>query len=125
MLTIQYTASAIRDLAKLPLALQRRLTAKLNKYAQRQGGVTRKLKGEKKESKEGRRPAETQKKSRRWFKGLGQIAQGSAFSIANVALAVGALKFPVSPETQTWGAVASVSTGVCTVLSGIGDLRNE
>ncbi|PYX73026.1 MAG: hypothetical protein DMG72_13790 [Acidobacteria bacterium] len=79
----------------------------------------------KKESKEGRRPAETQKKSRRWFKGLGQIAQGSAFSIANVALAVGALKFPVSPETQTWGAVASVSTGVCTVLSGIGDLRNE
>lgn len=68
---------------------------------------------------------ETQKKSRRWFKGLGQIAQGSALSIADVALAVGALKFPVSPETQTWGAVASVSTGVGTILNGIGDLRNE
>lgn len=70
-------------------------------------------------------PGEKPKKSRRWFKGLGQIAQGSALSIANVALAVGALKFPVSPETQTWGAVASVATGICTVLSGIGDLRNE
>jgi hypothetical protein len=65
------------------------------------------------------------KKSRRWFKGLGQIAQGSALSIANVALAVGALHFPVSPETQTWGAVASVSTGIGTVLNGVGDLRNE
>jgi hypothetical protein len=29
------------------------------------------------------------KKSRRWFKGVGQIAQGSALSIANVAPAVG------------------------------------
>ncbi|HEY6250872.1 MAG TPA: hypothetical protein VI685_13005, partial [Candidatus Angelobacter sp.] len=65
------------------------------------------------------------KKSRRWFKGLGQIAQGASLSIANVALAVGILKFPVSPETQTWGAVASVATGVATVLSGIGDLRGE
>lgn len=70
-------------------------------------------------------PAEAPKKSRRWFKGLGQIAQGAAFSIANIALAVGALRFPVSPETQTWGAIASVATGIGTVLSGIGDLRNE
>lgn len=65
------------------------------------------------------------RKPRRWFKGLGQIAQGSALSIANVAMAVGALHFPVSPETQTWGAVASVTTGVGTVLNGVGDLRNE
>ncbi len=65
------------------------------------------------------------KKPRRWFKGLGQIAQGSAISIANVALAIGALKFPVSPETQTWGAMASVATGIGTVLSGVGDLRTE
>lgn len=70
-------------------------------------------------------PGEKPKKSRRWFKGLGQIAQGASLSIANVALAIGVLKFPVSPETQTWGAVASVATGVSTVLSGIGDLRNE
>jgi hypothetical protein len=73
----------------------------------------------------GAAPFETPKKSRRWFKGLGQIAQGAAFSIANVALAMGALQFQVSPETQTWGAIASVTTGIGTVLSGIGDLRNE
>lgn len=65
------------------------------------------------------------KKTRRWFKGLGQIAQGAALSIANVALAIGTLKLPVSPETQTWGAVASVATGVGTVFNGIGELRNE
>lgn len=65
------------------------------------------------------------KKSRRWFKGLGQLAHGAAFTIADIALALGALKFPVSPETQTWGAVASVSTGIGTILSGVGDLRNE
>lgn len=65
------------------------------------------------------------RKSRRWFKGLGQIGQGAALSIANVALAVGALHFPVSPETQTWGAVASVATGIGAVLNGAGDLRNE
>lgn len=47
------------------------------------------------------------------------------FSIANVALAAGTLQFPVSPAMQTWGAMASVITGTGTVLSGIGDLRNE
>lgn len=40
-------------------------------------------------------------------------------AIADVALAVGALKFPVSPETQTWGSVASVATGIGTILSGV------
>ncbi|HYV07306.1 MAG TPA: hypothetical protein VFB82_22110 [Blastocatellia bacterium] len=70
-------------------------------------------------------PEEVLKKSRRWFKGLGQISQGAALSIANVALAIGTLKLPVSPETQTWGAMASVATGIGTILSGIGDLRNE
>jgi hypothetical protein len=65
------------------------------------------------------------KKSHRWFKGIGRIGQGVALSIANIGLAVGALKFPVSPETQTWGAVASVATGIATILDGIGDLRNE
>jgi len=68
---------------------------------------------------------ERPKKSRRWFKGVGQIAQGSALSIADVALAIGILKLPVSAETATWGALASVATGIGTVLNGIGDLRNE
>ncbi len=69
--------------------------------------------------------SEVPKKTRRWFKGLGQIAQGSALSIANVALAIGALNLPVSTETQTWGAIASVATGIGTILNGIGELRNE
>lgn len=64
-------------------------------------------------------------KTRRWFKGLGQVAQGAVLSIANVALAIGTLRLPVSPETQTWGETASVATGIRTVLSGIGDLHNE
>jgi hypothetical protein len=69
--------------------------------------------------------SEIPRRSRRWFKALGQIAQGTALSLANVALAIGVLKFPVSPETQTWGAVASVVTGIGTLLSGVGDFRNE
>ncbi len=77
------------------------------------------------ESKEPESSKNMPKKSRRWFKGVGQIAQGSALSIANVALAIGVLHLPVSAETQTWGAIASVTTGIGTVLNGVGDLRNE
>jgi hypothetical protein len=65
------------------------------------------------------------KKTRRWFKGLGQIGLGAALSIENVALAIGTLHLPVSPETQTWGAITSVTTGVGTIVNGIGELRNE
>jgi len=68
---------------------------------------------------------EVPKKSRRWFKGLGQIAQGAALSIADVGIAVGMLHFPVSPETQTLGALVSTATGVGNMLNGIGELRNE
>lgn len=82
------------------------------------------LKAENEEQHEGN-AEEPPKKSRRWFKGVGQIAQGSALSIADCALAVGALNLPVSPETATWGAIASVATGVGTLLNGVGDLRNE
>lgn len=65
------------------------------------------------------------KKPRRWFKGLGNIGQGSALSICNVALAFGAIHFPVSAETQTWGAVASVTTGVGMIFTGIGEFTGE
>lgn len=61
-----------------------------------------------KESKEEKPP----KKSKRWFKGLGQIAQGSALSIANVGLAMGAITVPVAAETAGWGAIISSITGV-------------
>jgi len=69
--------------------------------------------------------AEPPKKSRRWYKGLGQIGQGAALTIANAGLAFGAIHIPVSPETQTWGALVSVVTGIGTILNGVGDLRNE
>jgi hypothetical protein len=77
------------------------------------------------QTEKGRPPEEVPRRSRRWFKGLGQIGQGAALSIANVALAIGTLHLPVSPETRTWGAIASVATGIGTVLNGVGDLRNE
>jgi hypothetical protein len=65
------------------------------------------------------------RKSRRWFKGLGQIAQGSALSVANIGLAVGVFTFPVPAATATWGALVSSITGVGVVLNGIGDFRGE
>lgn len=68
---------------------------------------------------------EKPKKSRRWFKGLGQIGQGAALSIGDIALAAGMLQFPVSPETQTWGSLVSATTGVGMILNGVGELRGE
>ena len=65
------------------------------------------------------------KKSRRWFKGLGQIAQGSALSIANISLAMGAISIPIAAETAGWGAIVSSITGVGMVLNGVGEFRGE
>jgi hypothetical protein len=65
------------------------------------------------------------KKSRRWFKGIGQIGQGAALTIANVGLAASVFHLPVSPETQTWGAITSVIAGLGSIANGIGDLRGE
>ncbi len=69
--------------------------------------------------------AEAPKKSRRWFKGLGQMAQGAALSLADIGLAAGVFQFPVSPETQTWGALVSTTTGVGMIMTGFGELRGE
>ena len=51
----------------------------------------------------------SRRKERRWWKGIGQIVQGAAMSLADGALAVGALKFEVSDETKTWGALVIVN----------------
>ena len=67
----------------------------------------------------------SERPGRRWFKALGQICQGAALSMANVGLAVGLLPFSVSPETKTWGALLSTTSGVGMILTGVGDLRNE
>jgi hypothetical protein len=65
------------------------------------------------------------KKPRRWWKGVGKVAQGVVMSLADVALAVGALPFEVSEETRSWGCIVSVTVGVGTMMDGIGDLRAE
>ena len=67
----------------------------------------------------------TPKKTKRWFKGLGQIAQGTALSIANIGLAMGAITIPVAAETAGWGAIVSSITGVGMVLNGYGEFRGE
>ena len=72
-----------------------------------------------------RRPEPPERKQPRVFKGLGQLVQGAAMTLADVGLAVGAFPFPVSPETQSWGALASITAGVGSVMNGIGDLRGE
>jgi hypothetical protein len=108
-----------QDSRELPIG--RQLKHAEQRVAEAQQSFEKMCKAQEEELADKKAPA----KSRRWFKGLGQIAQGAALSIADVALAVGALHFPVSPETQTWGAVASVTTGIGTILNGVGDLRNE
>lgn len=68
---------------------------------------------------------EPPKKSKRWFKGLGQIAEGSALSLANIGLVVGIFSFPVAPETAGWGALVSSINGVGKILNGIGEFMGE
>jgi len=65
------------------------------------------------------------RKPRRWFKGLGQIAEGIALSLANVGFAIGLLHFSVPPEIQSGATLISVTTGVGKVITGAGDLRGE
>ena len=71
------------------------------------------------------RKAEKPPRSWRWFKGLGEIAQGTALTLADCGLAAGLIVVPVAPTTQTWGAIISSITGVGTTLHGIGELRGE
>jgi hypothetical protein len=70
-------------------------------------------------------PTVPPKKSRRWFKALGSILTGASLSTANILAACGIWPVALSPETQSFGAVASVSTGVGLVMVGVGEWRNE
>jgi hypothetical protein len=76
-------------------------------------------------SKSRKHEADERRPKRRWFKGLGKVAQGSALTLADVGLAAGVLVLPVDPATQTWGAIVSSVTGVGTALDGFGELRGE
>jgi len=66
--------------------------------------------------------AESRKKPRRWWKGLGQIVQGVGISLGDAAVAVG---FGTAGVAPAWGALISVTVGVGTVMGGVGDLRGE
>lgn len=72
-----------------------------------------------------RKADDDRKPKRRWFKGLGKVAQGTALTLADVGLAAGVLVLPVDPTTQTWGAIVSSVTGIGTALDGAGELRGE
>ena len=82
-------------------------------------------KGKEEDEEEDKEKSGRPKKPRRWFKGLGKIGQGAAMSIGDICLAAGIFKFPVSPETQTWGAIVSATAGVGMILDGVGELRDE
>ncbi len=83
---------------------------------------------------EGSLPGETKEPSqsnrrqavkRATFKGIGSIAQGALMTITNVSLAAGFWKVPLPPETTSVGAVVSITSGIGTILTGIGELRGE
>jgi|GEM_PF-1102840 len=62
---------------------------------------------------------------RKIFKGLGAISQGTLLSITNVSLAAGFWAIPLPPETTTVGVVASITSGIGSILTGVGELRGE
>jgi hypothetical protein len=66
--------------------------------------------------------AESTRKPRRWWKGIGQIVQGVGISLGDAAVAVG---FGTAGVAPAWGALISVTVGVGTIMGGIGDLRDE
>jgi hypothetical protein len=74
----------------------------------------------------GARDVEPQpRKSRRWWKGLGQIVEGATLAVADAGLAVGLYKVQIPEETQLAGTVVSVGAGIGKVMNGVGDLLKE
>lgn len=63
--------------------------------------------------------------NRRWFKGIGTICQGTLLSLTNISMAAGWWGIPLPIETKTVGAVISITSGIGTMLIGIGELRGE
>ncbi len=61
----------------------------------------------------------------RIFKGLAEITVGTALSLGDIALMIGAVHLPVSTETESWGVFVSTSTGIGKILKGVGELRGE
>lgn len=59
------------------------------------------------------------------FKGLGSIIQGTLLTITDITLVAGFWGVPLPTETTSVGAVVSITTGIGTIFTGIGDLRGE
>ncbi len=79
-------------------------------------------------SQEPPKPNQSNKKTavkRATFKGIGSIAQGALMTMTNITLAAGLWSVPFPPETASLGAVVSATTGIGTILTGIGELRGE
>jgi hypothetical protein len=87
------------------------------KHAQKAGSAPeRQLPAEKSLTDE----AEAKKKSRRWWKGLGQVVSGAAVSLADTAFVAGPHVVVTGPAF-----LVSVTAGIGTIMQGAGDLRGE
>lgn len=62
---------------------------------------------------------------RKIFKGLGGICRGAILTGVDIGLIAGLWPVPLSPDTTTVGAVASITTGVGDIMIAIGELRGE
>ena len=59
------------------------------------------------------------------FKGLGGICRGAILIGVDIGLLAGFWPVPLSPDTTTVGAVASITTGIGDIMIAVGELRGE
>ena len=62
---------------------------------------------------------------RKIFKGLGGICRGAILTGVDIGLLAGFWPVPLSPDTTTVGAVASITTGIGDIMIAVGELRGE
>jgi hypothetical protein len=63
--------------------------------------------------------------TRRLFKGLAGVVQGSLLTLVNVAVVSSIWAVPVTEDTKAVGSVMSITTGIGCILNGIGEFRGE
>jgi hypothetical protein len=62
---------------------------------------------------------------RKILKGLGGICRGAILTGVDIGLLAGFWPVPLSPDTTTVGAVASITTGIGDIMIAVGELRGE
>ncbi len=87
--------------------------------------TTRERVEEKKKGVPSGRESDEEGPKKRWLKGLGGIFQGAMLTIVDATLVAGVWTVPVPLETKTVGAVVSMTSGIGSILTGLGDLRGE